>query len=298
MADKLRIVNRALQRIGAKRLSTLTDNTRERLAVDAAYADIVAQELSENFWTFATKRVEITADPSIFASSAEIAAAGSGYVVGETLTLVGGTGTAAIFEVDEIDGSGGVTAVSVGAQRGDYSVAPTSPVSTTASASGTGCTLTLTTETGPRFGRFYTYAQPSDFLRLAPKDPHQAARFRELLFELDSGGKKIVNNTGGELQLRYISDLSVLPNGITNMEDLFHPLFANAISMRLGMELAEELTGSDRKLKNLERMYNHFVKTARRIDAIEQGPIEPEVDEFVSVRQSEFDNDPTLRPYA
>jgi hypothetical protein len=74
---------------------------------------------------------------------------GTGYRVGSYLTVVGGTGTVALFKVNAIDGSGGVTGVDL-IDGGGYSVAPTSPAavtetypSTAVTPAGTGCTLSL-----------------------------------------------------------------------------------------------------------------------------------------------------------
>jgi len=71
-------------------------------------------------------------------------AGGTGYVVGEILTLVGGTveTTAGTFEV--LTEAAGVVLTVKPVNIGDYSELPTSPVATTASASGTGATLDLT----------------------------------------------------------------------------------------------------------------------------------------------------------
>jgi len=70
-------------------------------------------------------------------------AGGTGYVVGEILTLVGGTveSTAGTFEV--LTEAAGVVLTVKPVNIGDYSELPTSPVATTASASGTGATLDL-----------------------------------------------------------------------------------------------------------------------------------------------------------
>jgi len=210
---KLEIINRGLQRIGAKRLVTLTENTKERLAVDAAYEAIVRQELMTNFWTFSIVRESITADV-----------------------------------------------------------------------------------TGPIFGRSFSFAQPADYLRSAPRDPAEAALIKRCLFEQD----RILSDDGGPLELRYVTDLSdltMLVGTFTNKEELFHPLFANAVAMRLGMEVAEELVGSSAKLDRVESAYVKFVNDARRVDAIEAGPIEPEIDEFVAVR-GPLTIDPTLRRFS
>jgi uncharacterized protein len=80
------------------------------------------------------------------AASAVVATGGtSGYAVNDTITLVGGTFTAAaVLTVTSVDGSGRVTGVSI-TTPGSYSVLPTNPVSKgTTSGSGVGTpTFTL-----------------------------------------------------------------------------------------------------------------------------------------------------------
>lgn len=76
------------------------------------------------------------------AVSAAVAAGGTGYSVSDQLTLSGGTfGTAAVFNVDAVSG-GVVTAVSL-VTAGDYTVTPGDPVATTGGG-GTGATLNMT----------------------------------------------------------------------------------------------------------------------------------------------------------
>jgi hypothetical protein len=73
-----------------------------------------------------------------------VQAAGTGYVVGNTLTVVGGTfSVAAQLRVDAIDGGGGVTAASFVNTAGAYSVLPTNPASVTGGA-GSGATFNIT----------------------------------------------------------------------------------------------------------------------------------------------------------
>lgn len=70
------------------------------------------------------------------------AVAGSEYVVGEILTVSGGTGTAAKLIVTEVDSSGGVVAVDV-YDPGSYTANPSSPVSVTG-GSGNSATFNVT----------------------------------------------------------------------------------------------------------------------------------------------------------
>jgi len=70
-----------------------------------------------------------------------IAAGGTGYVVGDVLTISGGTfNTAATIKVTTVGGSNAITGVSV-VNQGDYTAAPSSPVSVTG---GFGSSATFT----------------------------------------------------------------------------------------------------------------------------------------------------------
>jgi len=69
-----------------------------------------------------------------------INSAGSGYTVGNLLTIVGGTGTPCTLTVTAIDGSGGVTAATH-TNFNNYTVLPSVPYSVTG-GSGTGATFT------------------------------------------------------------------------------------------------------------------------------------------------------------
>jgi hypothetical protein len=84
-------------------------------------------------------------------TAATPSAAGSGYAVGDTVTLSGGTGVLnAILTVATLSGSGVATVtVLIG---GNYSVAPTNPAAQgSTSGSGTGATFTLTTGATAQF---------------------------------------------------------------------------------------------------------------------------------------------------
>jgi len=77
-----------------------------------------------------------------------IAAGGTGYLVGDIVTGTGGTaGTQATYLVDTVDGAGAVTRMLI-ATFGDYSVEPGNPVST-AGGTGAGVTLNLLFDTTP-----------------------------------------------------------------------------------------------------------------------------------------------------
>jgi len=76
------------------------------------------------------------------ALSAVVAAGGTGYTVGDILTVVGGTGTAAQFRV--LTAPGGVVGTVTPHVRGDYTATPSNPAATTGGTGGDDCTLTVT----------------------------------------------------------------------------------------------------------------------------------------------------------
>ena len=78
------------------------------------------------------------------ASVSAFPAAGSGYVVGDLITLTGGTFTvAAVLKVTSIDGSNGVTGVSI-TTIGDYTVRPANAVAQgSTDGVGSGATFTM-----------------------------------------------------------------------------------------------------------------------------------------------------------
>lgn len=81
------------------------------------------------------------------AITAVVASGGTGYVVGDVLTALGGT-TSVPTQVEVLTAPGGVVGTVQLLDEGDYSVVPTNPAATTG-GTGTGCTLTLgfTTQT-------------------------------------------------------------------------------------------------------------------------------------------------------
>ena len=76
----------------------------------------------------------------------DIANAGSNYSLYNIITVVGGTGTAAKFQVVGITASGGVTTLQAYSTPGNYTVLPPTSA-TTSGGAGTGLTLTLSPKT-------------------------------------------------------------------------------------------------------------------------------------------------------
>lgn len=61
MASTVEIANRALQKLGAKRIVSLTEDSRNGRAVSAAFEPIKRAELRSHPWSFAIKRTQLAA---------------------------------------------------------------------------------------------------------------------------------------------------------------------------------------------------------------------------------------------
>jgi hypothetical protein len=87
----------------------------------------------------------------MFTEAAAVVSGGTGYTVGDTLTVVGGTPTttAVTFVVQTVS-AGAVTSVSGGTLGNSYNTLPTNPVSVTG-GTGSGATFNLTYGMGPAF---------------------------------------------------------------------------------------------------------------------------------------------------
>jgi len=64
MASEIQIYNRALQKLGAKAITSPTENSPNARACNRAYADLRDLELRSHPWNFALKRVSVAADAS------------------------------------------------------------------------------------------------------------------------------------------------------------------------------------------------------------------------------------------
>ena len=86
--------------------------------------------------------VQATASANMFVFTVTVASGGTGYTVGDILSLVGGTGAAGQVTVATVSG-GVITGITNGPSNGLYSALPTTPAATTG-GTGSGATINIT----------------------------------------------------------------------------------------------------------------------------------------------------------
>ena len=125
------------------------------------------------------------------------------------------------------------------------------------------------------------FVQPLGFLRPAPADPKEGkfawagSRSGPYGDDWTYEGKYITTQQAEPLiMLRFVADV----RDVTTM----HAMFCEGLGARLGTEGGPRIR--DEGTKNAAVAYNTFMKEARAIDAIEQGPTTQVEDEWVRVR--------------
>ena len=127
----------------------------------------------------------------------------------------------------------------------------------------------LDTTEVPAYGYTGRYLMPDDYIRVVSiDDTYSGAWVREGRYMLYSGG--------GQMKLRYVSDLTAL--------ELFDPLFVDALVADLAKRICYPLTQSNDRLKLIEEASKLAIRHAKRADAIEQSMIGVEADLFVDSR--------------
>ena len=189
MASKVEIANRALQRLGAKTIASLSEDSRNARAINTAYEPVKLAELRKHSWTCAIKRAALAASA-----------------------------------------------------------------------------------TEPLFTKTNAFPVPSDFVRLLPEDPEDLTNYSDRNLE----GRNIITNEDAPLNIRYIKDVTD-PNEMD-------PLFREAFSAKLAVELCEEITQSNTKKADAQAAYVEAIAEAKRVNAIEKTAEDPPEDKWVTVR--------------
>lgn len=124
----------------------------------------------------------------------------------------------------------------------------------------------------PEWGRANQFTLPSDFLKMQPPYPEYNWDKRDWIVE----GGKILTNDSAPLYLRYIARVTD-PN-------VMDPLFREALSCAMAVEMAEELTQSNTKKDVARQSYTAIIREAKRANAIDNVPIETTDGSWITCR--------------
>lgn len=126
------------------------------------------------------------------------------------------------------------------------------------------------------------YRLPLGWLREAPQDPKaggalylgapDGSEFNDWNYE----GVYFTSNDVGVIPYRFMADIQ------DPMQ--FDPLFVDAFSCSIAIEVCETLTQSDAKLGAVSKEYQKWMTEAREVNGIEDGPVYPPEDSYVTCR--------------
>jgi len=123
---------------------------------------------------------------------------------------------------------------------------------------------------------------PAGYLRPAPQAPKQGtvsllgAPSNIIADDWEYQGDYIVSNDVGPLIFRFVADVTK----VTAMDDMF----CEGLACRMAIAAAPRLTQSSAKLSEIEQLYEKFMREARMVNAIEETPVAPPLDDFLACR--------------
>lgn len=124
----------------------------------------------------------------------------------------------------------------------------------------------------PAWGRANSFPLPSDFVKMVPDYPEDNSNSKDWEIE----GLSILSDDSDPIYIRYIYNVTD-PN-------IMDPLFREAFSSAMAMELCEELTQSNTKLAAIKDIYKDKIREARRANAFESIAAKPPEDDWITVR--------------
>lgn len=313
------IINRALQIIRRPGISRRTATSAEAVEMDRVYDQRREVELGTNLWRFATRRVvlrAISTDTDLWTPSAY--AAGTTYAVGAIVTYDSqwwqskvasnlgntpglgaywrrytGIDTLEAYDEDvmyfagELVSSGGSYYLSLVNDNEDNDP-PSAGNWLDVGGSVVDLQILYPLGTGPAADTTTSnvYRLPRGFLRTAPTNPKGAASVwmgmprgtvrEDWVFE----DNYIVAGQTPTLLLRYVADMIDVPD----MPALFCEMLAASLAEANAAALVQPVEDVPRSVNRARLAYRTARSAAVRVNAIEIGPIDPYLDDFILCR--------------
>jgi len=138
--------------------------------------------------------------------------------------------------------------------------------------------------TGPAFqtATRNLYRLPHAWLREAPQDPKAGSNSvlgapSGLLYnDWNYDGDYIITRETGGINYRFVADVT----NVTKMDDMF----CEGLAARLAYEICEAITQSTVKQQACATAYAKFMGEARTVNSIEEGSVEPPLDDWSACR--------------
>lgn len=128
--------------------------------------------------------------------------------------------------------------------------------------------------TAPAFGWLYSYAMPSDSLRLLPVTCSGYEDADPIKHKVE--GSSILTNQAAPLKIRYIKRI--------DNTGLFDNNFCDALAIALAQKAAHFVTGKQSYAQTLQPILANAIAEAQRVDSLEGTPEEPLADEWLLAR--------------
>lgn len=120
----------------------------------------------------------------------------------------------------------------------------------------------------PEFGYETQYTMPTDLLRILPGNA------RTIDWKIE--GRKIVTNSTGALNIRYIARV--------DDPELYDGAFVDTLACALAVEICERRTQSNQKAVMVREDYKSSIREAKRVNAFENLSEDMPVDDWLAAR--------------
>jgi hypothetical protein len=269
VATDVDIANRALSRLGAARIATVNDDTKNARAVRSALEIVRAEVLADHPWNCATRRAKVYAASYAVTAAAWVGASSRYRVtignhalrVGDPISI---TGVASPPELNDGFTVGAVSGTTIDLVDPDTGLF----VNGAAYAAWTSGGVVLL---GGLYDHRFQYVVPEDCLRVLEID-----RQRDTEWAVESG--RIATDLGSPLNVLYIWN--------NDDTESYQPLLVSAFAARLASELALEVVDSPAKRQLADQDYAALLAKAKRADAKERTPAELDESPWITARIS------------
>lgn len=277
------IVNLALVRIGAKRITSLTDGSRNANEANAIYALVRDEVLRAHEWNFAIRTADLSEYEENVLTITDISQADPGiltYDAGDTDPLNGTEYTlSGIVGMTELNGETvrvkdrNVTANVFRLTNQNGENIDTTGYSAYVSG-GIATNHVLHEDHG--FTKYdYVYTLPDDYLRMIWLNGDTGNDY-EVRSDIRTDYKILYTNTD-VAEVRFIYQNTDVTH--------YDATFVDVLAWRLAMELAMVLTGDPKKVQMAERAYHYSMAYAMSNDTRESRQDEDQFDRYRSARR-------------